>query len=81
MLNRHGNRVNNKDDQIILVNPEGQQFQISHTAHMVWNMLDGQTEIKSIAQKIGTIAEVEETKMEGLVQDIVTGLKDVDLVG
>ncbi|MBH47211.1 MAG: hypothetical protein CME71_03470 [Halobacteriovorax sp.] len=81
MLNRHGNRVNNKDDQIVLVNPEGQQFQISHTAHMVWNMLDGQTEIKSIAQKIGTIAEVEETKMEGLVQDIVTGLKDVDLVG
>lgn len=81
MLNKHGSKVNGKDDQIILVNPEGHQFQISHTAHMVWDMLDGKTEIKSIAKKIGTIAEIEETRMEGLVQDIVTGLQDVDLVG
>ena len=83
MLEKHGSQLNSQGqkDQIILINPEGHQFQISHTAHMVWNMLDGETEINTIAKKIGSIAEIETPKMEGLVEEIVTGLKEVDLVG
>ncbi len=83
MLIKHGSQLKSQDlkDQIILINPEGHQFQISHTAHMVWNMLDGQTELKVIAKKIGGIAEIETPKMEGLVREIITGLQEVDLVG
>lgn len=83
MLNKHGSQVKDQNikDHIVLINPQGHQFQISHTAHMVWNMLDGDTELKLIAQKIGAIAEIEETKMENLVEEIVVGLKEVDLVG
>ena len=83
MFEKHGSQLksNSKGDNIILINPEGHQFQISHTAHMVWNMLDGQTEVKAIANRIGTIAEIETPKMEGLVLEIISGLKEVDLVG
>jgi len=83
MLEKHGSQLksNAQNENIILINPEGHQFQISHTAHMVWNMLDGQTEVKTIANKIGTIAEIEAPKMEGLVLEIISGLKEVDLVG
>lgn len=82
MLEKHGSQLkSNTNENIILINPEGHQFQISHTAHMVWNMLDGQTEVKTIANKIGTIAEIEAPKMEGLVLEIISGLKEVDLVG
>lgn len=82
MLEKHGSQLkSNRNENIILINPEGHQFQISHTAHMVWNMLDGRTEVKTIANKIGTIAEIEAPKMEGLVLEIISGLKEVDLVG
>ncbi|PIP88636.1 MAG: hypothetical protein COW01_13945 [Bdellovibrionales bacterium CG12_big_fil_rev_8_21_14_0_65_38_15] len=83
MLEKHGSQLksNTQNENIILINPEGHQFQISHTAHMVWNMLDGQTEVKTIANKIGTIAEIDAPKMEGLVLEIISGLKEVDLVG
>lgn len=83
MLEKHGSLLKSKaqSDNIILINPEGHQFQISHTAHMVWKMLDGNTEVKTIANKIGTIAEIDPPKMEGLVLEIISGLKEVDLVG
>lgn len=82
MNNRLGTVVGNEStkDHIVIKNPEGHHFQISHTAHMVWNMLDGDTELDSIAQRIGAIAEIEPQKMRGLIDQIVEGLKEVDLV-
>lgn len=83
MLNRYGrlDQQQSSNDTIVLINPEGQHFQISHTAHMVWNMLDGETELDVIAKKIASIAEIEQPRMKTVIEEIVRGLKDVDLVG
>lgn len=83
MINKLGTQVNDEssNEHIVLKNSDGHRFQVSHTAHMVWTMLDGDTELDSIATRIGAIAEIEPKRMRGLVDEIVKGLKEVDLVG
>ncbi len=82
MLIKNGSmsRTKENNETVVLINPEGQHFKISYTAHMVWSMLDGATELDDIAQKIGAIAEIETPRMKTLVEEIVRGLKQVDLV-
>jgi hypothetical protein len=83
MLLKHGKSLKSQEnsDAILVMNPKGDRFQISYTAHMVWNMLDGDTELETIAQKIASMADVETNKMQSVVEEIVQGLKSVDLVG
>ena len=80
MICKQGTKINDQQESIILKNPNGEHFQVSYTTHMVWQMLDGETELETIATKMSTIADVKQDQMQELVEEIVVGLKNVDLI-
>lgn len=81
MINRLGHVSNEQNDpeHIVLKNAQGENFQVNHTTHMVWQMLDGQTELETIVQKIGDMAQVEPERLRPVISDIVNGLENVQL--
>lgn len=76
---KKGSMVQNSDGTLLLVNEKNQAYRVSNAVVAVWEICDGKSP-DEVASEVAKAMDTEVEKVKTSVTDVITKLKEVELV-